>query len=148
MLDILKNFETKFSALKKKGMKVNGISMIDPKKKKHVINISRPFIFDNRLMPKRYEGLDVKGKIEGELPTEFTVDRSVPDWQKHQYIWAPERFEKFIDRCAEEVKAKLGNPNMMREEMLDALCFGNFNEHKKKVAGLIKEGKLPAYRVN
>jgi len=29
--------------------------------------------------------------------------------------------------------------------MLSALCFGDFPEHKKKVDGLIKEGKVPKF---
>ena len=32
--------------------------------------------------------------------------------------------------------------------MLDALCFGNYEEHKIKSMQLIKEGKLPAYTEN
>jgi hypothetical protein len=148
MYETLKMFETKYALLKKKGLKVNGLTMVDPKKKKHVINVSKPFIFDNRALPKKYEGLEVKSQIQGELPEEFKIDRNNPEWSKVEYIWAPERFEKFVDRCAEEIRAKLNNPSMSRQDMLDALCFGNFEEHKIKSEQLIKEGKLPAYRQN
>jgi len=148
MYETLKMFETKYALLKKKGLKVNGLTMVDPKKKKHVINVSKPFIFDNRALPKKYEGLEIKSQIQGELPEEFKIDRNNPEWSKQEYIWAPERFEKFVDRCAEEIRTKLNNPSMSREEMLDALCFGNFEEHRQKSEQLIKEGKLPAYRQN
>ena len=37
---------------------------------------------------------------------------------------------------------------MTKKELLDALCFGNFEEHKLKSNQLIKEGKLPAYSEN
>lgn len=150
MFDILKSFEQKFGHLKKKGLIIEGLAMIDPKKKKHVIRISRPLVFDNRLLPKKFEGLDVKTniKIDTNMPDEFSVDRTRPDWTKREYIWAPERFEKFVDRCEAQIKKDLGNPNMSKMDMLDALCFGDFSEHKKKVSKLIKEGKLPAYSIN
>lgn len=145
LYETLERFEKKYSALKKMGLRVNGLKMIDAKRKKHVIDISRPLVFDNRLLPKTFEGLEVKSVIHGELPPEFSVNRTLPDWSKREYIWAPERFEKFVDRCHDEIKKKLGNPAITRDEMLAALCFGNFKEHKIKTDLLIKEGKLPKY---
>jgi hypothetical protein len=150
MFDILKNFESKYGHLKKKGLTIEGLALVDPKKKKHIIKVSKPLVFDNRLLPKKFEGLDIKAniKMNEELPTEFKVDRSKPDWHKKQYIWAPERFEQFVNRCSDDIKKGLGEPSMSKKEMLDALCFGDFKEHKKKVNTLIKEGKLPAYNNN
>ena len=148
LYETLDRFEKKFAALKKKGMKVNGLTMIDPKRKKHVINISRPLIFDTRQIPKSYEGLEIKAIISGDLPMEFNVDRTKPDWHKKEYIWAPERFEKYVDRCEDEIKKQLGDPKMSREDVLSALCFGDFEAHKKKTQEMIKEGKLPSYRKN
>ena len=150
MFEILKNFETKYGHLKKKGLTIEGLAMVDVKKKKHVIKISRPLIFDNRLLPKKFEGLDVKTniKLSDDMPCEFLVDRSTPDWFKKQYIWAPERFEKYVERCEKEIKTQLNSPLMSKAEVLDALCFGNFEEHKQKSLQLIKEGKLPAYCEN
>ncbi len=150
MFEILKSFESKYGHLKKKGLTIEGLAMVDPKKKKHVIKISRPLVFDNRLLPKKFEGLDIKTNIKmtDDMPTEFMVDRSKPEWFKLQYIWAPERFQKYVDRCEKEIKAQLNAPQLTKEEVLDALCFGNFEEHKQKSMQLIKEGKLPAYHEN
>jgi hypothetical protein len=148
LYDTLERFEKKFGHLKKKGLRINGLKMIDPKRKKHVIDVSRPLIFDNRLLPKSFEGLDVKMIIHGDLPTEFKIDRTKPDWQKKEYIWAPERFEHFVDRCSTEIKKQLGNLNMTRDEMLSALCFGDYAAHKEKTDQLVKEGKLPGYSTN
>jgi len=145
MFEILKNFETKFGSLKKKGLRIEGLTMIDPKRKKHVINISKPFLFDNRLLPKTYEGLDIKSKIEGGLPEEFKIDREA---LTKDYLWAPNKFEKYVDRCSEDIKKQFGNPNMSRTEMLDALAFGSFEDHKQKTLNLIKEGKIPAISLN
>jgi hypothetical protein len=145
MFEILKHFETKYGSLKKKGLRIEGLSMIDPKRKKHVIMVSKPFIFDNRQLPKVYEGLEIKSKIEGILPKEFAIKK---DAVKKEYVWAPNKFEKYVDRCAEEIRVQFGNPAMTRQEMLDALAFGNFEEHKKKSVQMMKEGKIPAFKMN
>lgn len=148
LYDTLNRFEKKFAHLKKKGLRINGLKMIDPKRKKHVIDVSRPLVFDNRELPKSFEGLEVKAVIHGELPCEFSIDRTQPDWTKKEYIWAPERFELFVDRCCEDIRKKLGNPQMSREDMLSALAFGDFPAHKQKTDDLIREGKLPRYSSN
>lgn len=145
MFEILKSFESKFGSLKKKGLRIEGLTMIDPKRKKHVINISKPFLFDNRQLPKTYEGLDIKSKIEGGLPEEFKIEKEA---LIKEYLWAPIKFEKFVDRCSEDIKKQFGNPNMSRSEMLDALAFGNFEEHVKKSTALMLEGKIPAFKLN
>lgn len=145
MFEILKHFETKYGTLKKKGLRIEGLSMIDPKRKKHVIMISKPFIFDNRQLPKTYEGLDIKAKIEGGLPKEFLVKK---DALKKEYVWAPIKFEKYVDRCTEEIRKQFGNPLMSRQEMLDALAFGNFEEHKRKSIQMMKDGKIPPFKLN
>ena len=145
MFEILKSFESKFGSLKKKGLRIEGLTMIDPKRKKHVINISKPFLFDNRQLPKTYEGLDIKSKIEGGLPEEFKIEKEA---LVKEYLWAPIKFEKFVDRCSEDIKKQFGNPNMSRSEMLDALAFGNFEEHVKKSTALMLEGKIPAFKLN
>ena len=76
---------------------------------------------------------------------EFQINREAVDWHKKEYIWAPERFEKYVNRCGDQIKKELGTPDMSREDLLDALCFGDFIAHKEKVERLIKEGKLPVY---
>jgi len=148
MYDTLKRFELKYAHLKKKGMTVKGLNLIDPKRKKHVIQITRPLIFDNRQIPKSFEGLEIKSVIQGDLPKEFNVNRTRPDWTKYEYIWAPERFEKFVDRCSAELREAFNDPDMNRQQMLSALCFGDFEAHKIKCDQMIKDGKIPAYSKN
>lgn len=145
MFEILKHFESKYGLLKKKGLRIEGLSMIDPKRKKHVILVSKPFMFDNRQLPKTYEGLDIKAKIEGVLPKEFAFNK---DAVKKEYVWAPMKFEKYVDRCSDEIRKNFNNPEMSRQEMLDALAFGNFEEHKKKSLQLMKDGKIPPFKMN
>jgi hypothetical protein len=145
MYHILDNFEKKYKPLFKKGLRVEGLSLIDPKRKKHVIVVTRPFVFDSRLLPKVFEGLEVKAKIQGDLPPEFKIS---PDKKDKEYIWSPDRFEKFVNRCEDDLKKNLGNESMTKKEILDALAFGNFEEHKKKCLQLMKEGKIPPFRMN
>ncbi len=145
MYETLKRFDKKYTPLKKLGLRITGLGFADARKKVHVIEVTRPFMFDSRLIPKRFEGMDVRSKISGVLPEEFIIDREREDWQQYAYVWAPERFEKYVDRCSKEIKEQLKNPDMTRDEMLSALCFGNFDLHKEKTMRLIEEGKLPAY---
>jgi len=128
MFEILKSFETKYGHLKKKGLVIEGLAMVDPKKKKHVIKISRPLIFDNRLLPKRFEGLDVKTniKLNDAMPKEFSVDRTLPNWHKTQYIWAPERFQKYVDRCEKEIKPELNSLTKSEAELVNDHTFSKF----------------------
>lgn len=145
MYQTLDNFKARYKHLEKKGLRILGIKLIDPVKKTHVIEISRPLLFDSRAIPDRYEGLKIKRRIHGPLPEEFQIDRGAVEWHKKEYVWAPERFEKYVDRCADKIRKKLGQPDLSREDLLDALCFGNFKAHKRKVMAMIKEGKLPPY---
>ena len=119
--------------------------VVDHARRKNAISVSKPFIFDNRNIPTSFDGIQVKKRIVGEMPIEFQIDRTQPDWHKKEYIWAPERFELFIDRALGEIKDKLGDSRLTREEALDAVCFGNFEEHARKVKMLVRQGKVPAY---
>ena len=145
MYRTLEHFKERYKHLEKKGLRILGIKLVDPEKKTHVIEISRPLIFDSRVIPDRYEGLRIKRKIHGPLPEEFQIDRDAVDWHKREYVWAPERFEKYVDRKGDYIRKQLGDQSLTREDLLDCLCFGNFKAHKKKVDELIAEGKLPAY---
>jgi hypothetical protein len=146
MLDILARFKEKYKHLEKKGLIIEGMVVIDHSKRQTALEVSRPFLFDNRLLPKKFDGLSIKRKIHGELPEEFQIDRSAADWHKRDYIWAPERFELYVDRCADLISHKLGLDNPTREDLLDALCFGDYTEHCEKTTILIRQGKVPAFR--
>ena len=136
MQDILDRFTKKYSHLQKKGLRVDGLAEIDSVRKYKVIKVSKPFIFDNREIPDKFEGIKLQKRISGDLPDEFKVE-------KERFIWAPDRYEKFVDRCGDEIKNKLGNDNMTREEMLDAVCGGDFKAHILKVTAWAKEGRIP-----
>jgi hypothetical protein len=106
-----------------------------------VISVGTPFIFDRRLIPDRYLGVRLLSGPSA-LPPEFQIRDS-----DSEYVWAAERYEAFVDRAAEEIRAALRNPNMAREEMLDALVGGDFEEFKCRYEQAVAEGRVPPYRV-
>lgn len=133
MYDIYKRFEERYGFLKKLGIKFEGIQMIDPIKKKHAIVLTRPFLFDCRLLPKKYEGIEIKVRIQGSLPEEFKTTG------QNDYVFAPEKFEKFVENNINNIRNHFGKPEMTKKEILDALAFGNFEEHKKNALALMRE---------
>lgn len=136
MLDVLERFGRKYAHLKEKGLRIDGLAEIDSVRKYKVIKVSKPFIFDNREIPDKFEGIKLQKRISGELPDEFREN-------KETFIWAPAKYERFVDRCAEEIKQSLGEEEMTRDEMLDAVCGGDFDAHVVKVTQWAKEGKIP-----
>src|SRR5882672_4371288 len=88
------------------------------------ISITTPFIFDHRKLPHEFMGLRVKGHTD-DLPQEFENINNDTD-----YIWAYQRFEDYVERHADLIRQTLDKPAMTRDEMLDALCFGDFKTHQ------------------
>ena len=79
-----------------------------------VIGVSHPLLFDRRTLPGHYLGVDVRTSIRPPLPSEFEGQEAAPG-----YVWSPRNFERFVDRCSDEKRARLG-PGMTREQMLHA----------------------------
>jgi len=104
------------------------------------IGVSYPFVFDRRLIPERYLGVDVRGGAQMPLPPEFE-GQTYPNG----YVWSPPNFERFVDRCADEIRQRLGQPNMTREEMLHALIGCPFAEHLSNCRRWVKEGVVPPF---
>jgi len=104
-----------------------------------VIGVTHPFIFDRRLLPARYLGVEVRAGPRLPLPPEFE-GQTYP-----AYVWSPPNFERFVDRCAAEIRVRLGDPNMTREAMLHALIGRPFDEHLSNCRRWVKEGVIPAF---
>lgn len=91
------------------------------------IEVWRTFIFDIRLIPKEFNGIEVIDQFYGSYPKEFPSDNaSLPleEWE------APERYIKFVDNSLELISKKINIPNLIRDEALDALT-GDFKKHIK-----------------
>ncbi len=105
-----------------------------------IIGVTVPFVFDKRRIPDSFLSITVR-RFTKDLPPEFQVRDAGAE-----YVWAPERYELFVDRAAEEVRTKLGQPTMDRHEMLNALCGEDFDEFTARCRQWEKEGKIPSYR--
>lgn len=138
MYDTYKRFEERYGFLKKMGIKFEGVQMIDPIKRKQAIVLTRPFLFDCRLLPKKYEGIEIKVRIQGGLPEEFKVTSA------NDYAFAPEKFEKYVTNHLEFLRSYFEKPEATKEELLDMLAFGNFEEHKKNFQNVLKEKQRQA----
>jgi hypothetical protein len=86
--------------------------------------VAHPFVFDKRLIPGSFLGLEVKTSLSSPIPDDFEVFAG--------YIWAPENYANFVDTHTEEVRTALGNPNMNRAEMLHALIGMPFEDWVKQ----------------
>jgi hypothetical protein len=105
------------------------------------IAYEHPFIFDKRSIPEKYLGIGLKAIISEDLPYEFQIK------DKKEYVWSPERYEKFVDRCAEEILEKLGGRNMSRYEMLCALCGRDYNKYVEQCKEWVRQGLIPTFHV-
>jgi len=107
-----------------------------------VISVKYPFIFDKRKIPKSFLGVDIRGGTpNGDLPEEFQICNT-----KKEYVWAPERYEKFVDKYMEKIKRELGSLNIDRLEILSALCGQDFNEHIQQCKEWESKGIIPSYQ--
>lgn len=136
-LEIEENFKKDFGGLR--GLKIHGLS---DRFGEIVISVSHPFIFDSRQLPKEYKGFRVHTGIpEDELPKEFQIKGF---WGG--YVWAYQRYENFIDRCIDQIREELKNPNLTKEDALDAFCPGNdFKAWVEQCKIWERQGVIPKY---
>lgn len=133
--NIKKRFLKQYDYLKKYGMKFMGL-YTNSGKYEYQISVTHPFIFDNRILPKQFEGVEISSSITENFPQEFDVDET-DELIPIEVYYDPAKYIRFVDRCFDEIRIKLGNPEMTKEKMLDALSWtGNFSEHIKNMEEL------------
>lgn len=88
------------------------------------ISVKHPFVFDNRLIPQKFNEIKVHNITMG-IPFEFKpLTGKAPLFE----IEDPKKYESFVDHNLDLIRETLKNPKLSKEEALDALT-GNFNEH-------------------
>lgn len=106
-----------------------------------VIPVLRNLVYDRRddPVPASYLGLVVRQSYAfDDLPEEFRLG---PD--RKGYVWAPFRYERYVDRCATEIATLLGQPKMSRSEILDAICpTGDFQTWTRQYGEWVSQGKI------
>ena len=118
--DILNKFKSSYGHLIKKGLSIDGI--VDMGEGNLVISISHPLIFDSRLLPNQFMGLFIRGHID---------EDSLPDYFSNDNRWNPDHFERFVTENEKLIREKLSLNDSSREDLLDAICFGDFKQHIK-----------------
>ncbi|MFK7900797.1 MAG: hypothetical protein AB8B61_08565 [Cyclobacteriaceae bacterium] len=126
---LIKKFSNTYDhLLKQTGVELLGfISILG----EEVLYIIHPLVFDGRQWPNSYHGYTVRcGFSDEEFPEVFW------DTTKEEYSFSPFRFRKYVANHKAEIVAQLGNEVMQEEEVLDALCFGNYKEFKENYASV------------
>jgi hypothetical protein len=107
-----------------------------------MVELDRAFIVDLRNIPSAHLSVGVHSAVAiADVPPEFQTggDRSA-------YMWAPPRYEAYVDRDADEIRARLGDSDMTREEMLHALIGVPFDEFVAFTEDGIRNGFIKDYR--
>ena len=89
------------------------------------IYVWHPFIFDNRLVPEEFEGIEVINVTESStLPPSLNPPCDCYRWQ----VENPVNYVGFVDEYFEVIRKNLRSQSMLKAEMLDALT-GDFKKH-------------------
>lgn len=96
----------------------------------HGMHIRVPVIFDHRKIPKLYKGLKVRTVVITDKPPHREWDFGDREIISYEESANPRKYIDFVNRCAVEIRLQLKNPNMTFEEMLDAICWGDFEKYK------------------
>lgn len=129
-------FRKEFGHLR--GLKINGPGVYHGGS--WVIGASHPLVFDKRLLPPTFLGIQVHKTTAHPLPVEFQNQE-----RPRGYVWSPNNFSRFVDRCGDEVRRELENPNMTREDMLHALIGEPYEEFVTRCRGWVAEGRIPPF---
>ena len=92
------------------------------------ISIKHPFIFDNRLVPEEFNGIEVENITIGEYPSEFDVPDDAVILNTDYYH--PEKYIKFVERELNTIGEKIKCKNLSKKEALNAIT-GDFDAHLK-----------------
>ena len=134
--DVMDRFQAEYGQLK--GVTISGPGVYHCGE--WIIRLTHPFIFDRRTLPGYYLGVRIMLGYALPLPPEFEGQR-LPQ----AYVWAPTNYERFVDRCGGEIRRQLGQPDMTREEMLDALVGFSFEWHRRRCRDAARNGILPPF---
>ena len=95
------------------------------------LSVMHPFIFDNRKIPKVYMGVRVLNIVRADtMPSE--LEEIVYDPAGFEMNYTPGQYFAFIQENMDLIRATLKEPEMSFDEMLDAICFGDFNKFQQE----------------
>jgi hypothetical protein len=95
------------------------------------ITVFHDFIFDNRLVPETFNGLEVLNVTQDDTYPKghFEISKDYPSLE----FESPKKYELFVDNNIELIREKLKSKNLSKKEALDALTgeFEKFVEERK-----------------
>ena len=95
------------------------------------IHVNRHFVFDNRLVPTEFNGIQVTNiTIDGPYPKEFFDDIEENEPTPFYRLEDPDKYINFVTKHLESIRIELNAPNMTMAEALDALT-GGFQKHQE-----------------
>ncbi len=95
------------------------------------LSIMHPFIFDNRKIPKVYMGVRVLNIVQADtMPSE--LEEIVYDPAGFEMNHTPGQYFDFIKENMDFIRATLKEPEISLDEMLDAICFGDFKKFEQE----------------
>ena len=91
------------------------------------------FFTDHRKIPKYYKGMRVLAIVRDDTePEELKFDDGTQDSYSLEEINLPQRYIDCVINRPDEIRNKLGDQSLTFQEMLDALCWGDFEKYKRE----------------
>jgi len=151
--EIISGFKTDYPQLMKKGARISGIfgevgntdfggglhgrlscafqddDLVNPLQCE--MNLWVGFFTDHRKIPKFYKGIKVNTVVdETTEPLEFKFDDGTRDFISLEEVNLPQRYIDYVLDHPGFIREKLGDAGMTIDDMLDALCWGDFKKYK------------------
>ena len=97
------------------------------------LNIMHPLIFDNRKIPEYFHGVKILNITNSSsIPAEL-VEMVIND-NGFEENFTPNQYRNYVFGNSEYIREVLKSPNMTIDEMLDAICMGDFEEYEAEYA--------------
>ncbi|MBP6871793.1 MAG: hypothetical protein KBC43_07280 [Bacteroidales bacterium] len=95
------------------------------------LSVMHPFIFDNRKIPKVFMGVRVLNVVRADtMPSE--LEEIVYDPAGFEMNYTPGQYFSYIKENMDLIRDTLKEHDMSLEDMLDAICFGDFNKFQQE----------------
>lgn len=93
---------------------------------KIIFNVTHQFVFDKRIIPKKFHEYEVHDIMIDDYPLKYFPVTEDP--MPLDIMFAPERYISFVNDNLELIRKELGNSSLTKAEALDALT-GGFEKH-------------------
>jgi len=93
------------------------------------LSIMHPFLFDNRKIPKFFMGVRVINVVQAPtFPPE--IEEIEFDPSGFEVRETPDKFRRYVENNSSLIRSTLHDNNMTFDDMLDAICYGDFEKYQ------------------